>query len=158
MPAPYSHDLRLRVMAAVQVGMTYEEVTRRFRVSNSTILRWVRRLRESGTYAALPMGGCKPFVLADELDWLRARMAAKPDLTLRELLAELCGRGIEVSATALWNTVRHAGLSFKKRPFTPASRTGPMSPANAPGGAAGCNRPSTASASSSSMKAGSRRT
>jgi transposase len=37
--------------------MTYQEVTRRFRVSNSTILRWVRRLREHGHYAALPMGG-----------------------------------------------------------------------------------------------------
>ena len=149
MPAPYSHDLRLRVMDAVQSGMIYEEVARRFRVSNSTILRWVRRLRESGTYAALPMGGCKPFVLADELDWLRARMAAKPDLTLRELLAELQGRGIEVSGFALWNILRHTGLSFKKRPSTPASRTGPMWPASAPGGAAGCNASSTASASSS---------
>jgi len=57
MPAPYSHDLRLRVMDAVCGGMTYEEVAQRFRVSNSTILRWVRRLRESGSYAALPMGG-----------------------------------------------------------------------------------------------------
>ena len=68
MPAPYSKDLRLRVMDAVRSGMAYEEVSRRFRVSNSSILRWVRRLRESGSYAAFPMGGKKPFVLADERD------------------------------------------------------------------------------------------
>jgi hypothetical protein len=37
MPAPYSHDLRLRVMDAARGGPTYQEVTRRFRVSNSTI-------------------------------------------------------------------------------------------------------------------------
>lgn len=56
MPAPYSKDLRLRVMDAVWLGMTYEEITRQFRVSNSTILRGVRRLRATGSYAALPMG------------------------------------------------------------------------------------------------------
>lgn len=125
-------------MDGVRGGMTYEEVTRRFRVSNSTILRWVRRLRESGSYAALPMGGKKPFVLADERDWLLRRFAAKPDLTLRELLAELHGRGIAVSYFALWHIVRRAGLRFKKRPCTRASRTGPMLPVAAPGGAVGC--------------------
>lgn len=139
MPAPYSQDLRLRVMDAVRSGMKYEEVTRRYRVSNSTILRWVRRLRESGNYAALPMGGKKPFVLADERDWLLARLAAKPDLTLRALLAELHDRGIEVGYFALWHIVRRAGLRFKKRPCTPASRIVPMSPAAAPGGGVGCN-------------------
>jgi transposase len=139
MPAPYSQDLRLRVMDAVRSGMTYEEVTRRFRVSNSSILRWVRRLRESGSYAALPMGGKKPFVLAEQREWLLQRLAAKPDLTLRELLSELHGRGISVSYFALWHIVRRAGLRFKKRPCTPASRIGPTSLADAPGGVVGCN-------------------
>ena len=139
MPAPYSYDLRLRVMDAVRNGMTYEEVTRCFRVSNSTILRWVRRLRESGSYAALPMGGKKPFVLAEERDWLVQRFAAKPDLTLRELLAELRDRGIGVSYFALWHIVRRAGLRFKKRPCTRASRTGPTSLVAVAGGVAGCN-------------------
>ena len=75
MPAPYSPDLRLRVMDAVRSGMTYEEVALRFRVSNSTILHWVRRLRESGSHAALPMGGKKPLVLTDQQDWLLSRFA-----------------------------------------------------------------------------------
>jgi len=139
MPAPYSKDLRLRVMDAVRSGMTYEEVTQRFRVSHSTILRWVRRLRESGNYAALPMGGKKPFVLADEREWLLGRFAAKPDLTLRELLSELRGRGVAVSYYALWNIVQRAGLRFKKRPCTRANRSGPMSPAAVPDGGAGCS-------------------
>lgn len=139
MPAPYSHDLRLRVMDAVRRGMVYDEVVRQFRVSNSTILRWVRRLRESGDFAALPMGGKKPFVLADEKDWLLERFAAKPDLTLRELLAELHERGITVSYFALWHMAHQADLAFKKRPFTRASRTGPTSPAAAVGGSGGCN-------------------
>ena len=139
MPAPYSKDLRLRVMDAVRNGMAYEEVSRRFRVSNSSILRWVRRLRESGSYAAYPMGGKKPFVLADERDWLVQRLKAKPDMTLRELLTELHGRGIEVSYFALWHIVQRAGLRFKKRPSMRASKIDPTSRVVASGGVAGCN-------------------
>jgi transposase len=139
MPAPYSPDLRLRVMDAVRSGMSYADVTRRFGVSNSTILRWVRRLRESGSYAALPMGGKKPFVLADERDWLLQRFAAKPDLTLREVLAELHDRGIEVGYFALWHIVRRAGLRFKKRPSMRVSRIAATSRTAAVGGGGGCN-------------------
>lgn len=139
MPAPYSNDLRLRVMDAVRSGMIYEDVAAQFRVSNSTILRWVRRLRESGSYAALPMGGKKPFVLADERDWLLERLAAKPDLTLRELHAELHDRSVEVSYFALWNIVRRAGLRLKKRPSTPANKIDPTSRIAGAGGAAGCS-------------------
>ncbi len=136
MPAPYSKDLRLRVMDAVRTGMSYEEVTGRFRVSNSTILRWTRRLRETGSYAALPMGGKKPFVLADEREWLLGRLAATPDLTLRALLSDLQARGIEVSYFALWHVVQRAGLNFKKRPCMPASRTALMLPDAVPNGTA----------------------
>jgi transposase len=125
MPAPYSEDLRLRVIDALRRGMTYEQATHTFRVSNSTILRWVRRLRESGSYAALPMGGKKPFVLAEQRDWLLQRLETEPNLTLRELLAELHDRGIEVSYFALWHIVRRAGLRFKKRPSAPARKIAP---------------------------------
>ena len=35
MARPYSMDLRLRVMAALGRGLTYEEAVKRFQVSNS---------------------------------------------------------------------------------------------------------------------------
>ncbi len=37
----------------------------------------------------------QPFSLERELPWVLARMAEKPDISLRSLLAELCGRGDE---------------------------------------------------------------
>ncbi len=40
-------------------------------------------------------------------------MAEKPNLTGRELLAELTARGVEVSYYGLWHFLDHAGLSFK---------------------------------------------
>ncbi len=122
-------------MDAIRRGMSYETVIAQFRVSHSTLLRWKRRLRETGSFAALPMGGKKPFVLSGQRAWIDQRLAAKPDLTLKALLGELQERGIEVSQFALWNVLTRSKISFKKRRFMPASRPGPTSPADASNGA-----------------------
>jgi transposase len=62
------------------------------------------------------MGGRRRAVLASERDWLLARIAEKPDLTLRAIVAELAGRGVRVSYDAVWRFYRQAGLTFKKKP------------------------------------------
>ena len=136
MGAPYSLDLRERVVAAVAGGMSRAAAARRFGVSRSSAIRWTKRAEETGSPAALPMGGKKPFALADEADWIRTRLGEKPDITGRELLAELNQRGVEVSYYGVWHFLDHAGLSFKKRACAPVSRIAPMSP-----GGAGNGRP-----------------
>ena len=127
MGAPYSLDLRERVVAAVAGGMSRAAAARQFGVSHSSAIRWTRRAGEIGSSAALPMGGKKPFALADEAAWIRARLAEKPDITGRELQAELNQRGVEVSYYGVWHFLDHAGLSFKKRACAPVSRIAPMS-------------------------------
>ncbi len=62
------------------------------------------------------MGGKKPFALADEADWVRARLAERPDITGRELLAELRGRNVSVSYYGVWHFLDREGLTFKKKP------------------------------------------
>ena len=103
------------------------------------------------------MGGKKPFALAGEAGWIGARLAEKPDLTGRELLAELNRRGVAVSYYGVWHFLDHAGLSFKKRACAPASKIVPMSP-----GGAGSGRPIKARSRrhdwSSSTRRGSRPT
>jgi transposase len=116
MGAPYSLDLRERVVAAVTEGMNRGEAARQFRVSRSSAIRWTKRSGETGSPAALPMGGKKPFRLAGEEAWIRTRVAEKPDITGRELLAELHQRGVEVSYYGVWHFLDSAGLSFKKNP------------------------------------------
>jgi transposase len=116
MGAPYSLDLRERVVAAVAGGMSRAEAARRFEVSHSSAIRWTQRATATGSPAALPMGGKKPFALADEAAWIRARLAEKPDITGRELLAELIQRGVTVSYYGVWHFLDHIGLSFKKKP------------------------------------------
>ena len=115
MGAPYSLDLRERVVAAVAAGLSREAAAGRFQVSYSSATRWVSRAAAKGSPAASPMGGKKPFTLAEQADWIRARVADKPDITGRELLAELHDRGVNVSYYGVWHFLDHAGLSFKKK-------------------------------------------
>jgi transposase len=82
MGAPYSPDLRERVVAAVASGMSRPEAARHFRVSHSSASRWTQRNAETGSPAAL-RGGRKPFALVDEEAWIRARLAERPDITGR---------------------------------------------------------------------------
>ena len=121
MGRPYSMDLRERVVAAIKGGMSRRAAAKHFSIGEATAIRWASRMAETGSPAALPMGGRRPFTLAPETEWLRARLVEKPDITLRELLAELRERGIEVSYFGVWHFVDHLGLSFKKKP--PRQRT-----------------------------------
>jgi transposase len=114
MGVPYSLDLRERVVASVASGMSRRGAAKLYHVSYAAVIRWVTRSRQTGSPAALPMGGKKPFKLAEESDWILRRLAEKPDITGRELLAELHDRNIDVSYYAVWNFLDRAGLSYKK--------------------------------------------
>jgi transposase len=54
---PYSKDLRLRVLAAVDRGMPKKEVARVFGVSEPTIRRYLRLRRETGNVEPKPVPG-----------------------------------------------------------------------------------------------------
>ena len=116
MTRPYSLDLRERVARFVVAGGTTREAADRFDVSVTAAGRWARRLRETGSAAALAMGGTRRAVLAGERAWLLARIKEKPDLTLRAIQAELAERGVVVSYDAVWRFYRQEGMTFKKKP------------------------------------------
>jgi transposase len=115
MARPYSIDLRARVVAQVSRGMSCHQVAALYDLVPSTVVKWTQRLRQTGSVAAKPMGGKRPYLLAEHRDWLLARLRAKPDLTLHALLEELAKeRGIVVSCDTLWRFLKRAGVSFKK--------------------------------------------
>jgi transposase len=116
MVAPCSLDLRKRVVAAAAGGQSCRQIAKRFSVAASSVAKWTRRLRDTGSPAALPMGGKRPFKLAQHRDWVLARVAEKPDITLTELSAELQDCGVKVSVFAIWHFLRREGVSFKKKP------------------------------------------
>jgi transposase len=81
---PYSKDLRLRVLAAVDAGKPREEVAKTFSVSEPTIKRWLRRRRETGDVEprAIPGRPSRKGTLLRE--WLPHHLEANDDLTLQE--------------------------------------------------------------------------
>src|ERR1700722_1925205 len=97
MARAYSLDLRERVVGAVAAGQSCRSVAKTFMVSVASVVKWSQRQRVVGSPAALKMGGHRPYLVARERDWVLARIAEKPDLTLRALLRELADRGLVAS-------------------------------------------------------------
>jgi transposase len=73
--------------------------------------------------AAKPMGSRMPRSLAAQRQWILDRIEAKPDLTLRELVAELNDRAIAASYGSVWRLLDDEGISFKKKPARVRARS-----------------------------------
>ena len=88
MGRPYSLDLRERVVAAVEKGgLSCNRAAAQFSLGISTVINWVRRLRETGSVAAGKMGGHKPKAISGEhREWLLQRVQEK-DFTISGLLS-----------------------------------------------------------------------
>ena len=114
MTRPYSLDLRERVVASVLGGRSCRSAADLFGISVATVVRWSQRQRATGSCAAEPIGGRRRPILLPERDWLLARIAAAPDLTVRALRTELIERGVKVSYGAVWSFLAAEGLTFKK--------------------------------------------
>ena len=115
MTKAFSIDLRERVVSAVEDrGMSRRQAASHFGVSVSAVIRWVRRYRDTGSVEPGQIGGYKPVLLSGHRDFVRARFADEPELTLRGLQRELAERGVKVSYGAVWRFVHAEGLSFKK--------------------------------------------
>jgi len=111
------------VVAAVIAGATVRAAADRFGVSIASAVKWSQRYRATGSAAAKPRGGKKPYVLTGQREWLLARIAEAPDLTLRAVVAELADRGVSASYHAVWDFFAHEGVTFKKKPVR--RRAGP---------------------------------
>ena len=114
MARPLSNDLRKRVVARHEGGESIRSVGAMFGVAPSTVSKWARRLRETGSVAPAKFGGHRRPLLAPHRAWIHARFAEQPELTLEGLRAELAARGIRVSYGAVRKFVHDEGLSFKK--------------------------------------------
>ena len=116
MTRPYSNDLRERVVGAVNGGETCRTVAARFGVAVSSVVKWSKRQRETGSVAPAKMGGNRRRVLEPYRDFIVDRIGQTPHLTLHGLKDELAARGVVVSHNAVWLFLRREGLSFKKKP------------------------------------------
>ena len=115
MGKPYSVDLRKRVVAAIEGGMSRNQAAKQFGVAISTAINWMKRVDETGSVAPGQMGGHKPkSILGEHAVWLSQRIK-DGDFTLRGLVGELAERGLKVDYRSVWEFVHAEKLSFKKK-------------------------------------------
>ena len=126
MARAYSQDVRGRVLAATAEGFSARGAAERFGVGIKTAIEWVRRARETGETRARKQGHPKGSKLDEHEAFLLGLVAAKDDVTLAEMQAQLWAeRGVSNHHTLRFFDAR--GLTFKKRVPTRPSRTGPTS-------------------------------
>jgi len=113
MPRPCSLDLRMRVLREVEAGASRREAAECVEVSASSAIKWMRRLKQTGSIAAKPSGGSiSP--LEVHTDVLLGLIVAQPDLTLDEIVVVMRKRRIAGSRSAVWRFFRRHNISFKK--------------------------------------------
>jgi len=133
MAAPYSQDLRDKVLAACDRGMTTKEVADAFGVCRAWVRRVKQRRREHGETRPRKQG--TPGVRRIDRDVLAKLVAERPEATGPELRDRLAERtGVRVTDSAIYAALKALDLTFKKRRSTRPSRIAPMSPSVASSG------------------------
>ena len=123
-----SVDLRERVVAAVDGGMSRRQAAERFGVSAASAVRWMQQKQRTGTVRPGPQGGDKrSHRIEAHAALIFAHWEARRDITLEELWAALAQQGVAVAGSTLWRFFRRHGMTRKKRSGTRPSRTGPTS-------------------------------
>jgi transposase len=127
MPAALSADLRARVVAALDQGLSCAQAAARFGVSAASASRWRARAHHTGSVTARPvtarpMGGDRRSArLEEHAPFLLDQVAAQPDLTLAELQAGLRRRGVSAALGTIWRLLERHDLTYKKRRLMPRS-------------------------------------
>jgi putative transposase len=125
MAKPCSEDLRWRVIAAVEEeGLSRREAARRYRVSESSAIRWVRSYERTGASGPRPMGGDRRSVLKVQTAWLLALIRREKDLTLAAVGERLLAvHGIKADVPMLSRFFKGQGFSFKKKSLRRRARS-----------------------------------
>ena len=116
MPRAYSMDLRERMAASVDAGMSRNATAKQFSVAVSTVIKLRQARQATGSLAPKRMGGYRKAILAPHEETVKALVQATPDATLAELGKALGKKKIKVSRSALAAFLQRTRLTFKKNP------------------------------------------
>ncbi len=128
MGQPLSLDLRVRLLAAVDAGMSCRAAAARFGVAPSTAIRWQDQRRTTGSFAPKPQGGdMRSRRVEERRADILALWEARKDISLEELRLALIEIGLTVSVAGLHRFFARHGMTRKKRLAMRLSRTVPTS-------------------------------
>ena len=118
-----SLDLRQRILASYDQGEgTREDIAKRYRVSLGFVAKLLTQRRRTKDIAPRHRySGRKPKLLKSHRRQLRALLAKKPDMTLREMQTALA---VDCTLQAIHYLLVSMGLTYKKRRSGPANKIG----------------------------------
>lgn len=119
-----SSDLRHRVLEAYERGDdSIPTVAARFAVSPSSLNRWLRRKRETGSVERTPRSGGNPRRITPEGErLLNEWLAENPSVPQHELATRLAEAGQpSVSQQTVGRMLARMALTLKKSPSEPCS-------------------------------------
>jgi transposase len=119
-----SADLRIRVIRAVEAGMSRNAAARRFGVSIASAVRWMDAYLRTGRTAPKPRGGDRRSGRIEaQADLLLEAVRETPDITLAELRERLIAeRGETFALSTIHDFYRRHGITFKKRMARPVCK------------------------------------
>ncbi len=128
MAKTYGEDLRGRVLAAVDGGMSRRAAAERFQIAISTAVRWVRAWREDGRSAAKLKGGdTRSHRIEAYGEAILSAIEAQKDITLAELVTLLFREhAVRVAPSTVHRFLVRHRITLKKSRHTRASRNARM--------------------------------
>lgn len=118
-----SVDLRDRVVAAIEGGLSCRQAAARFGVSASSAIRWRSRVLAEGHVRPGPLGGDRRSGrIESHADLILGLVARQTDITLMEIRSALAERGIAVGIASLWRFFDRRRITLKKSRRTQMNR------------------------------------
>lgn len=108
----YSDDLKIAALNMLKTGHFKEEVCKDFNIALSTLNRWVKQKKETGSVLSKPRSG-GPSCKITNLKIFKIFIDKNPEKTLVEL-AILWGN---ISSASIYRAIRKLGYTFKKKVF-----------------------------------------
>lgn len=125
MARAYSVDLRQRVIAAIEGGLSTREAARRFAIGIATAGSWHRRWRRTGDVRPGRQGNPGGSKLDAHEGYILGLVEAHKDISLVEITARLAAEhGLRTCPASVCGFLRKRGWTFKKRQRTPPSKAG----------------------------------
>ena len=128
MTRAYGMDLRVRVVEAIETGMSTAAAARHYCVSKAAAGAWARLKRSTGSVAPRKQGKPRGSKLDVHEGFILDLIEAQKDITLVEMARCLqTERGVHVAPSMLWYFLDTRGITFKKRQRTLLSKIGKTS-------------------------------
>ncbi len=118
----YGTDLRMRVIHAIDQGLSTRKAAARFKVSVAVAGEWYRRWRDHGETGPRRQGQPPGSKLDAHEDFILELVVEAPDIALYEIAERLVDdRGVSACPATIWHFFDKRNITYKKRQRMPQS-------------------------------------